>query len=100
MSKFFVVFAPGHYGDSCKILSSHRTYAAALKRIADTTTLVIRQGKLKKGDTFYRTSEAVYPYASGEAAPEPETDPDCDALGCEGEYECKRCGAEMRSVDE
>lgn len=63
-TKFFVVFATGHYGDTCRVLSSHYTYEAALRAIADTTTLVIRAGGLRRGETFYRSAEEIYPYAT------------------------------------
>lgn len=63
-TSYFVVFAPGHYGNECKVLSSHHTYNAALRAIADTTTLCVRQGHLRKGDTFLRIYEETYQYAS------------------------------------
>ena len=67
MTRFFVVFAPGHMGEACKVLSSHRTYRAALKRIQDTTTLVIRCGTLRKGETFFaNNADYWFPYATGE----------------------------------
>lgn len=63
-TRYFVVFAPGHYGDTCKVLSSHYTYRAASRAIEDTTTLVIREGHLRKGDTFFRVDEPLFPYAN------------------------------------
>lgn len=63
-TRYFVVFAPGHYGDTCKVLSSHYTYRRAIKAIQDTTTLVIREGNKRKGETFTRASESIYPYAT------------------------------------
>lgn len=66
-TRFFVTFAPGHYGDVAKVLSSHHTYAAALKRIQDTTILCIRVGHLHKGERFSRSRESYYPLATCEA---------------------------------
>lgn len=72
-TRYFVVFAPGHGGAVSKVLSSHRTYRAALKAIEDTTTLCIREGGKRKGDTWYSYSEHLclpdgtpcYPLATG-----------------------------------
>jgi hypothetical protein len=72
-TRYFVVFAPNHYGsggsninDTTTVLSAHVTYRNALKSIQDTTTLVIRFGPLRKGDNFARHSENHYPYATGD----------------------------------
>ena len=60
---YFVVPAPGHYGDRTRVVSSHRTLAAAEK--AATSGYVARIGALRKGSQFLRSDEAVYPEASG-----------------------------------
>lgn len=66
MHKFFVVVAPGHYGDSgTRVVSSHYTLDAA-RRAAATPAgahvwFVVRQGGLRKGDSFGRVSESIYP---------------------------------------
>lgn len=61
-SRFFVVPAPGHYGDRATVISSHRTLAAAKK--AAGRGYVVRVGALKKGDEWTRASEAIYPIAT------------------------------------
>lgn len=58
---YFVVPAPGHYGDRARVISSHRTAAAARK--AATSGYVARVGSLRKGQEWMRSSEAVYPLA-------------------------------------
>lgn len=58
---YFVVAAPGHYGDRTRVISSHRSLVAA-KRNA-TAGFVVREGSLTKGDEFLRSSESIYPVA-------------------------------------
>ena len=62
-TRYFVVFAPGHYGGSCRVLSAHRSYRAALDAIEGTTTLCVREGHKARGDIFFRVDEPLYPYA-------------------------------------
>lgn len=68
-TRYFVTFAPGHYGDAAAVLSAHFTYWAALRAIADTTTLCVRydeSGSKRKGDRMRRAVEALYPLATGD----------------------------------
>lgn len=58
---FFVVPAPGHYGDRARVISSHATREAARK--AATSGYVARVGALRKGQEWLRSSESVYPLA-------------------------------------
>ena len=58
---FFVVPAPGRYGDRAKVVSSHRTLAAAKK--AATPGWVARVGNLRKGSPWLRSDEPFYPVA-------------------------------------
>lgn len=60
-TQYFVVPAPGHYGDRARVSSSHATLAAA-KRAA-TARYVVRVGSLRKGDVWFRSSEQIYPVA-------------------------------------
>lgn len=60
-TSFFVVPAPGHYGDRATVLSSHRTLAAANR--AAGPGYVVRCGSLKKGDEWLRSSESIYSIA-------------------------------------
>lgn len=57
----FVVPAPGHYGDRTRVVSAHRSLAAA-KRAA-TQGFVARVGELTKGAEFLRSAESLYPVA-------------------------------------
>ena len=60
---YFVVSAPGYYGDQTKVLSSHRTIAAAKRAIGAYRGLVVRTGALTRGDTFFRADEPFHPIA-------------------------------------
>lgn len=68
-TRYFVVPAPGHYGDSAPVLSAHRTMRAARRaaghpiELARGVTLayVVRSGMLRKGETLYRAAESLYP---------------------------------------
>lgn len=60
-TNFFVVPAPGHYGDTGRVFSSHRSLSAANK--ASGSGYVVREGALKKGDKWLRVMEQVYPVA-------------------------------------
>lgn len=61
VTAYFVVPAPGHYGDRSRVLSSHRTAKAA--RRAAGAGYVVRQGALRKGAEWLRSSEQHYPIA-------------------------------------
>lgn len=58
-TKYFIVEAPGTYGDRGHIWSSHRTLAAAKKNCG--TGSVVRAGSLKRGDKWLRVYEQTYP---------------------------------------
>ena len=60
-TQYFVVSAPGHYGDRARVISAHATLAAA-KRGAP-RGYVVRVGPLSKGAEWLRASESVYPVA-------------------------------------
>lgn len=57
-TQFFVVPAPGHYGDRAKVVSSHRTLAAARK--AAGRGWEVRCGALTKGDEWLRVYGETY----------------------------------------
>lgn len=60
-SAYFVVAAPGHYGDTTRVVSSHMTLAAALRAAGPTGSgYVVREGSLMKGAVFPRVYEEVY----------------------------------------
>ena len=61
IAMYFVVPAPGHYGDKTTVISSHKS-ASAAKRAA-TKGYVARIGSKKKGDEFTRAAESIYPVA-------------------------------------
>ncbi len=65
-TKYFVVPAPGHYGDRAQVYSSHRSFAAARK--AAGSGAVIRQGSHRKGDLWLRVYEETYPIAESAGA--------------------------------
>lgn len=56
---YFVVPAPGHYGDQTRVVSSHRSLAAAKR--ASGCGYVVREGAFRKGATFRRSAESIYP---------------------------------------
>lgn len=58
---YFVVPAPGHYGDRARVISSHATLSAA--RRAAGAGYVVRVGALTKGAEWLSSSESVYPLA-------------------------------------
>lgn len=66
MSRYFVVPAPGYYGDIARVVSSHGSLAAAWRAAGSSGTLTIREGALQRGERWYRSSEAIYPIASRE----------------------------------
>lgn len=59
VTTYFVVPAPGHYGDRARVVSSHRTRAAALA--ARGPGYVVREGGKRRGDEWLRAYEATYP---------------------------------------
>ncbi len=59
--RYFVVAAPGHYGDRDRVYSSHATLAAA--KLAAGTGYVVRVGDKRKGDEWLRAYEQTYPEA-------------------------------------
>jgi hypothetical protein len=61
-ARYFVVSAPGHYGDRSRVWSSHRTLKAA-KKAASGGGLCVRKGSLTKGDEWLRVYEETYPMA-------------------------------------
>ena len=58
-TEYFVVPAPGHYGDRSRVLSSHRTLQAARK--AAGSGYVVREGGKTKGDEWMQADEQHYP---------------------------------------
>lgn len=69
VTRYFVVDAPGHYGDVTRVWSSHHTLPAALKAArpigSGSHRYVVREGGLRKGDPFLRVYEETYPIARG-----------------------------------
>ena len=59
-TKFFVVPAPGHYGDRARVYSSHTTIGAARKATKKSEGVVIRAGSKRKGDVWLRVYEESY----------------------------------------
>lgn len=55
MTSYFIVAAPGHYGDKARVLSSHNTLALAHKK--RNAGECVREGGLKKGEVFLRVYE-------------------------------------------
>ena len=62
---YFVVPAPGHYGDRTRVISGHRTLEAARRAARRAFAACVREGAKRKGDTFFRASEGVYPVVGG-----------------------------------
>lgn len=61
-TNYFVVPAPGWYGDETEVISSHKTLKAAL-RAANRENRIARVGNKQKGARFSRASEDIYPAA-------------------------------------
>jgi len=59
--QYFIVPAPGYYGDRARVISSHATLTAA--RRAATQGYIARRGSLRKGAEWLRSSESIYPAA-------------------------------------
>lgn len=73
-TNFFVVPAPGHYGDRAVVMSSHATLAAARRAAGREYKYSVRVGALTKGSEWLRAWEGVYPLAE-ESARTPFTHP-------------------------
>lgn len=58
-TEYFVVDAPGTYGDRSRVWSSHRTAEAARRRAG--AGGVVRAGHKRKGDEWLRVYEETYP---------------------------------------
>ena len=58
---YFVVPAPGHYGDRTRVISGHRTLEAARRAARRAFAACVREGAKRKGDLFLRVSEQIYP---------------------------------------
>jgi hypothetical protein len=61
MGAYFVVPAPGHYGDVTRVLGSYATLADARRSIGRSSSAVVRKGQMEKGDRWLRVYEQVYP---------------------------------------
>lgn len=59
----FVTPAPGHYGDQTRVISSHKSVAAARRaaKASGSVQYVVREGSLQKGHVFRRSAESIYP---------------------------------------
>jgi hypothetical protein len=67
---YFVVPAPGYYGDRATVISSHRTLRAALRAarlLGNHVSFVVRCGPLRRGHQWLRSMEQHYPPALGES---------------------------------
>lgn len=64
--RYFIVAAPGYYGDDrTRVLSSHATLAAARREAASCRRLfafpvVIREGAKRAGEEWFRVYEETY----------------------------------------
>ena len=58
-TQYIVLLAPGCYGDTTKVISSHRTLAAAKR--AKSRGCVVRASTQAKGSTWYRDLEHNHP---------------------------------------
>jgi hypothetical protein len=59
-TRYFVVDAPGYYGDSGRVYGDYDSVAAALKAWPS-PSVVVREGTLEKGDVWTRSQEQHYP---------------------------------------
>lgn len=62
-TRYFVVAAPGYYGDKTRVVSSHATRETAIKAAAK-GNYVARVGAMRKGEIFLRHWEGIYSKAS------------------------------------
>lgn len=60
-TSYIVTAAPGYYGDTTRVLSAHRTLAAARRAAGRTGRYVVRQSTLARGETLYRAAEHTAP---------------------------------------
>lgn len=67
---YVVVPAPGSYGDRTRVMSSHRTAAAAVKAArrasSDMFRAVARESYRRRGDEWLRKYDEVSPIVGGE----------------------------------
>jgi len=61
--RYFVVAAPGYYGDRARVVSSHSSKKLAQRAAGKGE--VVRRGDKRKGDVWLRSSERVYPSVEG-----------------------------------
>ena len=61
--RYFLAPAPGHYGDSGRVASHHRSLNAARKAARGRPGLVVRAGSKQRGDLWLRVYEDTYPEA-------------------------------------
>ena len=57
-TRYFIVPAPGHYGDRARVQSSHSTLALAWRAAIHGET--VRRGEKRKGDEWLRCYEDIY----------------------------------------
>ena len=62
-TQYFVTEAPGFYGDSAVVFSSHKSIEAARRaaKPGKHCRYVVRKGHLKKGEEMLRCNESLYP---------------------------------------
>jgi len=58
---YVVLPAPGYYGDTTRVLSAHRTLAAALRAARRGYHCVVRASTQRKGSTWYRDFDHNHP---------------------------------------
>lgn len=58
-TQYFVVPAPGYYGDTDRVRSSHRTLRAARRQLR--RGLEVREGRFARGDRWLRVYAETYP---------------------------------------
>lgn len=57
-TSYIIVSAPGHYGDSSRVISAHRSLAAARRRAADIgPSVCVRSSGRCKGDRWLHAYE-------------------------------------------
>jgi hypothetical protein len=61
MGAYFIVEAPGHYGDRSKVLSCHNTASEAKRSMGRNKRLCVRKGCMLPGDLWLRAYEQFYP---------------------------------------
>lgn len=61
MTIYFLILAPGCYGDYTHVISSHRSLVAARKARRGNARIAIREGSASKGDVIYRDAEHLFP---------------------------------------